>query len=95
MSWHIEDIRPGLCQYCNLCVPRTPSRCLSSRFPEVDLNIANPTRASMIAQCGLGLVYLIPRRLTRAATRPPVASRNTEIKIQLAGVELRGFEPLM
>jgi hypothetical protein len=26
--------------------------------------------------------------------RPPVTSENTELKIQVIGVELRGFEPL-
>ena len=35
-----------------LCVPRTSSLSLSSRFPEADLNIAVPTKASMIARCG-------------------------------------------
>src|SRR6185312_13979185 len=45
----------------NLCVPRTPSLSLSSRFPEADLNIAVSTRASMIARCcpRTGLLILI------------------------------------
>jgi hypothetical protein len=34
-------------------VPRTPSPFLSSTFPKADLNITIPTRASMIAHCGL------------------------------------------
>jgi hypothetical protein len=49
-----------------LCVPRTPSPSLSSTFPEDDLDITVPTRASMIACCG-------PR------TRLPDARSRTEL----------------
>jgi hypothetical protein len=38
--------------YATVCVPRTSSPSLSSRFPEGDLDITVPTRVSMIACCG-------------------------------------------
>jgi hypothetical protein len=50
----------------SVCVPRTLSPSLSSTFPEGDLDITVPTRASMIACCG-------PR------TRLPDARSRTEL----------------
>ena len=40
-------------------MPRTLSPSLSSTFREASLNITVPTRASIIARCGLGLVCLM------------------------------------
>jgi hypothetical protein len=41
--------RAGTGDVGRVCVPRTPSPSLSSTFPEGDLDITVPTRASMIA----------------------------------------------
>jgi len=61
-----------------VCVPRTSSLSLSSRFPEADLNIAVPTRASMIARCGPRTGLLDPHSpagLAGAARTAPTPQR--------------------
>jgi hypothetical protein len=56
------------------CVPRTPSPSLSSTFPEGDLDITIPTRASMIACCGSRT------RLSDARSRAELASSARPIR---------------
>ena len=51
-SGDLAQIRGPFDERLNLCVPRTPSSSLSSKFPEGDLDITVPRRARMIARRG-------------------------------------------